>query len=445
VKTVIIETPKSKVLSFKEYTRLISDEKVNSIMIKANESYLHWEKLKNKNWMPVDESEKEKIWSAIKLQRLFKSKPTVISDKEGNQFALNVEKYSEFLHVVDKEMAGNYMGIKDFTQNDKDAFITRNIIEESIASSILEGANTSRSAAKEMLRKGRKPLNYGEQMVVNNHKAMEIIEKELKFEPMSLDLIFKLHKVITYKTIEEDKQGCYRDTFDDKGKRLKIFPFDHETVAYVTPDREFVEREMLKFVDFANDVSNSDFTHPLIKAIMLHFWIGLIHPFEDGNGRLARLMFYWYVLRKDYWAFSYISLSERILKSPNQYAWSYIYSEQDNNDLTYFIEYNINKIKLARENFKIYIRKKQDENRDIVNFIKGDVDLNDRQIKLVQFLNVNQQRFTSITEHQSIYGVKRATAATDLRGLYEKGYLSKKKRGRNVFYVATKKIFDLFI
>jgi len=82
----------------------------------------------------------------------------------------------------------------------------------------------------------------------------------------------------------------------------------------------------------------------------------LLHPFEDGNGRLARVVFYWYILKKEYWAFAYLSLSGKILKSPSQYSMAYIYSEQDDYDLTYFINYNIIKLQLSRNDFQKYIK-----------------------------------------------------------------------------------------
>ena len=62
---------------------------------------------------------------------------------------------------------------------------------------------------------------------------------------------------------------------------------------------------------------------------MLHFWIGYLHPFVDGNGRIARAFFYWYLLREKYWAFGYIPLSKVIKNSPGQYGNAYVFSEQD--------------------------------------------------------------------------------------------------------------------
>jgi Fic family protein len=382
----------------------------------------------------------------VKIERLFKSNLVPISDTNGNFFRVNTEKYAEFLHIIDKEMAGNYMGVDNFTKSDQKNFISRNLMEESILSSKLEGANTSRKAAHKMLKEGRRPSNYSEKMIVNNHKAMALIESDLKNESLSLDMIFRLHKIITTDTIDDNKQSVFRETFDDNGDRLKVIPLDQEKIAYIVPDKEFVKEKIHLLIAFANDdLDTEHFIHPIIKAIILHFWIGLLHPFEDGNGRLARVLFYWYLLKKDYWAFSYLSLSEKIYQSPKQYAWSYIYSEQDDNDLTYFIDYNINKIKLARESFKEYVRKRQEENYDNLHLIQNHQQLNERQIKLLKYLSSDQQKYTSVSEHQNVFDIKRATAASDLRKLFESGYLTKSRRGKYVYYLPTTKIKELFI
>jgi Fic family protein len=178
---------------------------------------------------------------------------------------------------------------------------------------------------------------------------------------------------------------------------------------------------------------------------MLHFWIGILHPFEDGNGRLARILFYWYMLRRGYWAFSYLSISERILKSPKQYAMSFIYTEQDGCDLNYFLQDNVEKIKLARQCFRDYLTEKIVENRQVSNAIRRDHSLNDRQIKLMQYLAKDEQRYTTLKEYNNINNdVGKVTASADLQKLVEKGFLSKIRRGRNVFYYPTEKITKIF-
>ena len=356
---------------------------------RAQESYLPWAEFRKKSWVP---DKKELLWKIVSLQRSTSNRPTQIKDKEGKYYKFNPNSHLEFLHEVDLELGGNLLGLQNFGEGDRRQIIRRNLIEESIASSKLEGANTSRDAARRMLTEGRKPRDKDELMIVNNHQAMVRIEEELKHQELSMELLRDLHRVVTHGTLaNEDHEGRLRDTLDSNGNRLKIMPWDGHTVAYVTPDREFVEEQLPKLIEFANDKDSSGFIHPLFKAIMLHFWIGLLHPFEDGNGRLARIVFYWYMLRRKYWAFSYLSLSERILKSPSQYAMAYVNTEQDNFDLNYFIHYNIEKLKLARQQLQLYLTKKIEDNRVAVQLAQNEFGFNHRQIRLLQFLAADEE------------------------------------------------------
>jgi Fic family protein len=264
---------------------------------------------------------------------------------------------------------------------------------------------------------------------------------------MSLALLKQLHRQVTHDTLASPAlEGELRNTFDARGNRLKIMPWDETTVAYVAPDREFVDQELPRLIDFANDKEDSPkFIHPLTKAIMLHFWIGLLHPFEDGNGRLARILFYWYMLRKGYWAFSHLSLSEKILKSPKQYAMAYIYSEQDGYDLNYFIHYNVEKLMLARKDFQTHLARQLSENRQAKDLIASGFNLNHRQLKILRHLWEDESRYTNMTEYHNMNShVTYQSALNDLKRLAGDGFLSKKRVGRNVFYLPTQKVRTLF-
>lgn len=408
----------------------------------ARERYLPWQEFRKKSWATED---KEKIWALIRFIRRNSNLASPIKDKSDKYYGFDPNSHTEFLHRVDLELGGQFMGISDFGEGDRRAIIRRNLIEESIASSKLEGANTSRDVAKRMLQDGRQPRDKHERMIVNNHAAMLRIEGELKGEALSLELLKDLHGQVTRGTLSDiAHEGALRKTLDGKGQRLKIMPWDETTVAYVTPDMEFVEEQLIQLLKFANEERSTPFIHPLFKAIMLHFWIGLLHPFEDGNGRLARLLFYWFMLRKGYWAFSYLSLSERILKSPRQYAMSFVFAEQDGFDLNYFIHYNVSKLKLARAQFDIFLKNKIAENRQFVRIVESGHNLNARQLRLLQYLAKDQDRYTSVAAHHNINpDIGYVTAVSDLNKLVGEGFLTKLKTGRNVIYRPASKIHTL--
>jgi Fic family protein len=81
-----------------------------------------------------------------------------------------------------------------------------------------------------------------------------------------------------------------------------------------------------KLCDFANS-KDVDFIHLIIKGIIVHFLIGYIHPFNDGNRRTARAVFYWYLLKNEYWLFEYMAVSRVINNSKKQYRNACLYTE----------------------------------------------------------------------------------------------------------------------
>ena len=181
-------------------------------------------------------------------------------------------------------------------------------MEEAITSSQLEGASTTRKIAKEMLETKRQPIDKSEQMIFNNYLLMKKA-LERKDEALSIELILELHAIATYKAIDNDAiSGALREDNDIAVSNL------YNELAHTPPCFSSLKERLLSLCDFANekhDGANSDtFIHPLVKAIILHFMIGYIHPFGDGNGRTARAIFYWYMLSSGYWLFEYVSISK---------------------------------------------------------------------------------------------------------------------------------------
>lgn len=401
--------------------------------------YLFWSKVKHK---PIPKGlTREEFWACVKFIRKAQSQRSpIISEKKDRFTWLKLPELDEFLHDVDLNMGGNLFHGADMDEKSKYRFISRGIMEEAIASSQLEGANTTRRVAKKLLLEGRKPVSESEIMIVNNHEAMQAVETTYKSQEINLESIFELHTILTKDILPENEQGRFR-TDEDK---IVVDDKVRGHIYHIAPKMSFVEKEMDKFVAFANDKSGGSFTHPIIKAIMLHFWIAYLHPFVDGNGRLARLLFYWYLLKRDYWAFSYLPISKVIKKSVTAYGQAYIYTEQDDYDLTYFIDYNIQKIKLAIKEFEGYLEKKGKENARMNKITRNTHRFNPRQIQLLQFLSQKAGETTNVKAHTTIYKVTKATAIKDIKELVRAGFITPNRMGKYINYAGTDKILDLF-
>lgn len=403
--------------------------------------YLFWDKIKYKEPSPKGIS-KEMLWKIVKFFRSHEKTP--IMDENGKYFLWSRLRYfEEFFHEIDMHTGGElFVEQSGVNKANKQKLITRGIMEEAIASSQLEGAATSRRAAKKMLREGRKPSNKSEQMILNNYLSMKGIEESYRDREMSMDLIFELHAIITDKTLDEQGE---KPRMRKLGEPVNVSDKMTGVIYHNGPDIDFVKKELEHMIKFANDdYENEIFIHPVIKAIMLHFWIGYLHPFTDGNGRLARLLFYWYLIKGNYWAFAYLPISKVIKKSQNQYLMAFVYSEQDDNDITYFLDYNIKKIKIAVEEFKEYLKHQSQKNMQMNKHCEIKYDLNTRQIQLLQYLFGNMDEKIAVGTHMNVNQISRMTASNDLKTLVQKEFLISQKRGRNVYYYGTEKIKELF-
>lgn len=408
---------------------------------KANEPiYLFWDKIQYKE---ISKGlTHEELWFLIKQFRNLSSKDTPIKSSDGHYFKwMRLSYVDEFLHKIDISLGGQvFTPIDSISESNKQKFLSRGIIEEAIASSQLEGAHTTRQAAKRMLAEKREPKNKDEQMILNNYNTMARLDENYKNQELSVDLLFELHRMLTQNTIDKSDQGRFRENKDSIVVQGQIG--GSEYITHITPNEDFVANEIQKLIDYANDKEGEGFLHPIIKAIFLHFWLGYLHPFVDGNGRLARTLLYWYLLRKNYWSFMYLPISTVIKRAPSQYAMAYIYSEQDDYDITYFFDFHLRKITQALEDFNNYVTIKISENKEVDRFVSKNIILSDRQKYLIHHLISEKDSYTTVTSHSTLSNISRQTAAKDIKKLVNFGLISSKKEGKYIKYRPTEKLLS---
>ncbi len=398
--------------------------------------YYFWDKIQYSTKIPQGITPKE-FWYFAKRVRKYASRKTIIKAENGENYSwLRLSYTDEILHKLDMQLGTNQLAIlsrSSFDAEQKKKFLTKSIMEEAIASSQLEGAATTTSMAKKILAEKRTPKDKSERMIVNNYKTMQVLNQEYKNKKLSHEILFDLHRLITKDTLDQDKQGRYRRDSD------KITINDQlQYIYYVPPSQAFVEKEIEKLILFANDADSGGFVHPIIKAIFLHFWIGILHPFCDGNGRLARTIFYWYLLKAGYGAMQYLPISLVIKEAPIQYGMAYIYSEQDDFDLTYFYDFHMRKLIQALDNFKAYLQRKIEQNKNVQNLFSAKYSLNPRQIQALHYLLVQgETSYVNPSSYEALCGISRTTAIKDLKTIELIGLVKSKKIGKYVRYYAT--------
>ncbi|KQC05336.1 MAG: hypothetical protein APR53_08120 [Methanoculleus sp. SDB] len=402
----------------------IGDEKsaaIREYVRKYNElHYTHWDDLKRKK-IPYDT---ELFWLLLKVLRREKLKKIGIGD-ETFTFVM-LEKFQRKLHQIDKESPAPIDALtgEKPSEASKRQYLANSIMEEAIASSQLEGAATTRAIAKKFLREGKSPRNKSERMILNNYRTIQKL-KEIKDLPLSLQLIIDIHLEITSGTLESRDDEIFFRKCDDIVVRDKT---DYSKIYHQPPDFTTVPAMLDDLCTFANN--DETFIHPILKAIIIHFLIGYIHPFNDGNGRTARALFYWYVLKNGYDLFEYLSISRLYVHSPAQYARAYLYTETDENDMTYFVEFNLNIISRAMDELKTYIEETQAEQREAISLAGKIPGISFRQAEILKDFISHPDRSYAISEIAGKYKVSMPTARSDLLTLEGLGKLRKIKDGK---------------
>lgn len=392
--------------------------------------YLHWDDMRSRT--PPDGLTRSEWWFTTARARkvLARSLPLLSADGRPFNFC-NVDVIQEAVHVIDKKASGEILAADVVTNlHASDRFLVSSLIEEAITSSQLEGASTTRRVAKAMLESGRPPRNTGERMIFNNYQAM-IAAQGLRDDPLTPDDVLSLHRILTEDTLERpDAAGRIQSPEDD---RIGVYWHD-DTLLHRPPPAEQLPNRLEEMCRFANEETPDGFLHPVARAIILHFWLAYDHPFVDGNGRTARALFYWCMLHNGYWLTEYLSISSILRRSPAKYARSYLYTETDNYDVTYFVLHQLDVIDRAIKGLHEYLRRKIAEDREIDGLIRGSDLLNHRQLPIMHAALRDPHEPFTIAAQARRNRVTYQTARTDLLGLEELGLLVREVRTRKFIF-----------
>ena len=401
------------------------NEKLSALIDKINDDYEYWDTVKYKN-RPEGCASAQELWLRVKASRI--SCTVFAWDRYNVNFGLT-NKMQRLCHEFDMNFGGSWENSSVIpNDNNRERYLISSLMEEAIYSSQMEGAATTRKVAKDMLRRQISPKDKSQQMIVNNYQTIRFIV-ENKQTPLTPELVLHIHHLMTDKTLNDPNDAGRLRTNNEVVVEDGI---THE-VVHTPPSFEELPTFLKELCKYFNETSARVFVHPIIRGIIIHFMVAYMHPFVDGNGRTARALFYWYMLKQGYWLTEYLSISRVIAMSKKSYEKAYQYVEADYNDLGYFIAYNLKVLEQSFKQLQNYIKKKQNERMLASSFLRlGDI--NERQAQIIRMYMENPKEVLTVKDLQNKFMVTATTAKSDIVGLLKRGLLdeiafNKVKRG----------------
>lgn len=387
---------------------------MKALIDKINEEYEYWDSVKYKK-IPDGCTSAQELWARVKASRI----TTTIYTWEKYAVAFGLtNKMQRMCHEFDMNFGGSWGNSAVISSENRERYLIGSLMEEAIFSSQMEGAATTRKVAKEMLRKKMTPKDRSQQMIANNYQTIRFIVDN-KETPLTPELVFHIHYLMTEKTLENPEDAGRLRTNDNVVVEDGI---THEVVHTPPPYQELPEfvEELCRYF---NETDAKVFVHPIIRGIIIHFMIAYMHPFVDGNGRTARALFYWYMLKQGYWLMEYMSVSRVIASSKKSYEKAYQYVESDFMDVGYFIMYNLKVLDKAFKQLQAYIKKKQEE-KLLANTLLQLGDINERQAQIVRMYIDNPNEVLTVKDVQAKFMITPTTAKSDIVGLVQRGLLA---------------------
>lgn len=426
--------PRPKAPKHEEYiaqpdVNLIQVLRLSSTEANRMDRYLSWDELRYRK--APEGLDTAGWWIGLKLHRMQARINLPLQDKKGVPFSYTVTRMMQaLLQQIDMQGGGTLQTktLDILSAADRNRYLMTSLMDEAIMSSLLEGAAVTRAEARNLLSSNRRPTNEHERMITNNYLTMQLI-LNWKDDELTPARVLSLHRSMTEGTLPQ--AGTLRTEAD----KVRIEATVTGEVIHVPPAAEELPARLQALCDFANN-KTGEYIHPVLQAIVLHFWLAYDHPFVDGNGRTARALFYWAMLKAGYWLFEYISISHTIYRHAKAYYQAFTNTEEDDNDLNYFLTNQLCAIRESINDLQNYLMQRIKEQKQLDSQLNNNQHFNHRQKALLTKLLKAPETAVSVNSHCLEYRTVRQTARTDLNMLAKAGLLTVQKIGKEFIYKA---------
>jgi Fic family protein len=368
--------------------------------------------------------------------------------KQWPNFVYDSEKLSALAYQYAKQTA-KLSG--SLLQTDLDDALTAQLdlmVDEAINTSLIEGENLNpasvRSSLQNYLNLTPTPINVADAKAEGLAALIVDVRKNFH-KPLSKELLFNWHQMVLVgfedSILNSDLTvGQWRNS--PEPMQIVSGPIGYERVHYQAPDSKDLDQLMTGFLDWFNN--NSQPIPGVIRAGIAHLWFEVIHPFDDGNGRIGRAIIE-YALAQDLGAPVVLSMSTHIERNRKEYyqqlnqASCCDVSELDDSNalditswLTWFIETLIAAQEDAESKMDVIFQKTQFWQRH------KNTDLSERQIMaLNKIFKAGKEGFPngiSAQKYSALAKCAKATATRDLGDLVSKECLTVEGIGRGIRY-----------
>ena len=354
------------------------------------------------------------------------------SDNFPNFIYDNVNLESLTYKFGQLKMVENFMN-----QSDSNELLLEVLLDEAIATSAIEGEILQRSSVRSSINKLLKlGLEDDYSYTAQSDNLIEIlIDAKTNKEPLTKKRLSAWHKAL-FPTgssgLRDIAIGTYRTNSEDM--QIVSGPWEREKIHFVAPPSKIVEKLMDDFLEWLN---KRDEQNSIYKAMVAHLYFVLIHPFDDGNGRIARAITDYVLAQTNLANANFYSISTIIYKNRKEY-----YEVLDNvckqtdQDITIWMQWfvklleisideTLQKVEVVQTKAKFW-----DKHRDI--------QLNDRQKKVIlKMLSYLPEKFEGgmrVNKYMSLTKSQRLTASRDIADLVQKGIFESFGKGRGVYY-----------
>ena len=365
---------------------------------------------------------------------MHKSKLWIWENENYPNFVYDANEIDMLLLDIAKQQGLLEGTIKHLSQDEQNTIFTENLLDEIIFNSSIEGEMLQRSSVRASLRKQFDKLDTTQSDTHTDNIVSIHQDINENHQPLTKERLNHWHHALIINGKYDGTQvspGEFRD-YDDmyvtsgEGMRRKIH--------YLAPPAQTLGDEIKKFLEYCNTSKDN----PIIISTIAHIWFVQIHPYGDGNGRLARnitnhILAKYLGLNTKYFSISHAINNDlkkygHILEDTNKL------SKNPDLDLTIWMKWHIQTLHKAI-GLSIGIIEKTISKTKFYDKIR-DIKISPNQSKAINILLIGQEKMINNSMYRVMTGTSQVTASRQLKDLVKKGVLKAlaEQKGRSAAY-----------